>query len=158
MRSLEHRINLSKALKNLKNTNPEAYQKMVKARDWTGRKHSEDSRKKMSESQKRFYFEHPEAKERLALKMRGKKTSDDIKIKQSLGMKRAYQRIIDEAEKLKQQGFKVIPITEVIPDIIAFKDGKFYAYEVEYGIPNYEKYKKNNYGQCFDDIVWLLKK
>jgi len=74
-----------------------------------------------------------------------------------LATKRAYQRILKETEDLESQGFVCIPIGQVIPDIIALKDGKIYAFEVEYGKPNYQKYTEE-YRKRFDDVVWLLRK
>lgn len=63
-------------------------------------------------------------------------------------------------EFLKQQGFRCIPITSAIPDIIAFKDGKVFAVEVEVlrtvgTSPNWNKYT-DDIRQHFDDIIWIL--
>ena len=74
------------------------------------------------------------------------------------GQKRTFDRIDQESDTLRSQGFKTIPIGRVIPDIIAIKDGKVYAVEVEYGIPNYSKYDKNGYGKNFDDVIWIIRK
>ena len=64
----------------------------------------------------------------------------------------------DECAKLKQelekQGFKAIDINALKPDIIAVKDGKIYAYEVEFQNPKYEKYNECSF---FNDIIWVLK-
>lgn len=68
----------------------------------------------------------------------------------------AYQRALEQCEILKEQGFRVIPIGRVIPDIIAIKDNKVYAVEIEYNTPNYDKY--NKVPGLFDDIIWILKK
>ena len=57
-------------------------------------------------------------------------------------------------EKLENEGFKVIDIGTLKPDLIAVKDGKIYAYEVEYGRPKYKKYIGVPF---FDDIIWVLK-
>lgn len=72
--------------------------------------------------------------------------------------KLAYKRIKKEIPNLEKQGFRCIPIYNVIPDIIGIKDGKVYAIEVEYGKPNYRKYRKNNYRSYFKNVIWLLRK
>ena len=70
---------------------------------------------------------------------------------------KAFARIEAEIPELEKQGFRCIPMTHVFPDIIAIKDNKVYAIEVEYNDPNYAKYTdaiKNR----FDDIIWILRK
>src|SRR3990167_5365979 len=67
----------------------------------------------------------------------------------------AHKRILDEVPKLEEQGFLCIPITSVIPDIIALKDGKVYAIEIEYQKPNLEKYERSKW---FDEVVWIIHK
>ena len=65
-------------------------------------------------------------------------------------------------EEFKEKGYKVIPIfKKPVPDIIAIKDGKIYAIEVEFErkgktikSKKYNKYKGINY---FDDVIWILK-
>lgn len=100
---------------------------------------------------------------------KGKKFSDKHKHKLSIShigkslkngenMNIMFKRIENEVLKLEKQGFKCIPLTKTIPDIIAMKDSKIYAIEVEYGKPNYSKYDKNNYKNNFDDIIWILKR
>lgn len=69
----------------------------------------------------------------------------------------AWERILQEAEELKKQGFRVIPITKVIPDIIAIKDNKIFAVEVEYSKPNYNKYT-DEIRKFYDDIIWIIRK
>ena len=125
---------------------------------WIGRKHSEESKKKMSATHSKQYLEHPEIREKLSKAMTGKKLPEEHKKHIGLGMGITYQRIIDESIKLEEQGYRVIPIAHVIPDIIAIKDGKVYAFEVEYGNPNYKKYDKDHYRKYFDEVVWLVRK
>lgn len=62
--------------------------------------------------------------------------------------------VIEQAEILKQQGFKVIIVDKVRPDIIARKDDKIYAVEVELDKPDYGKYEGI---EVFDDIMWIFK-
>ncbi len=67
--------------------------------------------------------------------------------------------ITEEMDNLSKQGFSVIPIgrnRDPKPDIIAMKDGKVYAVEVESSKPDYEKYGENT--KYFDDIIWVLRK
>ena len=108
-------------------------------------------------------------RELMRLKNTGKKISEETKKRMSLtrklkglgignvNSKLAYERILKEIPELEKQGFKCIPIGKVIPDIIAFKDGKIYAIEVERGKPNYQKYDKDNYRDLFEDIIWILR-
>jgi hypothetical protein len=73
-------------------------------------------------------------------------------------MIKCWRRILEEARKLEEQGFRVIPITNVIPDIIAIKNGKVFAVEVEYGsCPDYTKYDDTRYRQFFDDVMWIIR-
>lgn len=100
--------------------------------------HSEKSRQKMSVSK---------LKNPVRYWLDKKETSVSI----------GYQRILDEIPELEKQGFRCIPIGKVIPDIIAIKDDKIFAVEVERGTPNYAKYTDviKNY---YDDIIWILRK
>jgi hypothetical protein len=75
-----------------------------------------------------------------------------------IGVDKSFERIINESKKLKRKGYRVIPIGKVIPDIIAIKNNKVYAIEVEFGRPNYSKYDKNNYKKYFDEIKWIIKR
>ena len=79
--------------------------------------------------------------------------------------KRVYYIHAHEKEVEKQtslmnsQGFRAInvSISAKKPDIIAFKDGKIYAVEVETlrrRSPNYEKWEPSS---PFDDIIWVIK-
>ena len=63
-----------------------------------------------------------------------------------------------ELEEIKKQGFHCIPIGLLKypkPDIIAIKDGKVFAIEVELSTIDYEKY---NNVKDFDDIIWIDKR
>lgn len=138
-----------------------------------GKKLSKTVRKKMSESRKKLFkkgYVSPAKGKMKSIEHKGKirKTlkkyfeengfPESAKIKISKIHRRTNDRIMKEVVKLEKQGFKCIPITNVIPDIIAIKDDKVYAIEVEYGEPNYLKYNKNNYRNRFDDVIWLLRK
>ena len=68
------------------------------------------------------------------------------------------KRILTECEELEKQGFRAIPTGwKIIPDIIALKDNKVFAVEVEYGRPNYSKYT-NEIQRYYDDVIWIIKK
>lgn len=67
----------------------------------------------------------------------------------------AYAKILKEIPELERQGFRCIPIGKIIPDIVAIKDGKIYAIEVEYSRrPKYSKYDGQS---IFDDVMWILR-
>jgi len=73
--------------------------------------------------------------------------------------KHYYQDILPYAEKLSQEGYRVIPIGVAVPDIIAIKDDKVYAYEVENRIPRKRKLEKyaESTSQYYDDIIWVAR-
>jgi hypothetical protein len=65
--------------------------------------------------------------------------------------------VMEHTRELEEQGFKCYPIGAgdvPVPDILAVKDGKIYAVEVEIGPgkPDYQKYATVNF---FDDIIWI---
>lgn len=67
-----------------------------------------------------------------------------------------YNDILPYAEQLKKEGFKVVPIGVAVPDIIAVKDNKIFAYEIENQIAR--KRKINKYGEFaefYDAIRWI---
>ena len=67
----------------------------------------------------------------------------------------AFQRILEEIPELEKQGFRCIPIGQPIPDIVAIRDGKIYAIEIErQKNPNYKKYEGIEY---YDEVIWVLK-
>jgi hypothetical protein len=67
----------------------------------------------------------------------------------------AYIRILKEIPELEKQGFRCFPIGKIIPDIIAIKNNRIYAIEVEYAkSPNYKKYENQD---IYDEIIWILK-
>jgi len=70
------------------------------------------------------------------------------------------ERIEKEIPELEKQGFRCFPITKIIPDIIALKDGKIYAIEVEYAKSRQKekmsKYQNSKYK--YDDVIWILRK
>jgi|SRR3989338_3760753 len=77
----------------------------------------------------------PESSRKKRLAMKGRKTGFDA-------IAVVDKRIKDEIIELERQGFRCVPVGgKVRPDIIAIKDGKIYAVEVEYKKrPDYAKY------------------
>ena len=108
-----------------------------------GKHHSEQTKQKIIDGQKAFYQKHPEVLER-------------IKTIGKVSKKTEFQRIIEEKEELEKQGFRVIPLCKVIPDLIAIKDNLIFAIEVEYQKPNYNKYTPE-FRKFYDDIIWIIK-
>ena len=69
---------------------------------------------------------------------------------------KAWTRILQKAKELEAEGYRVIPITNVIPDIIAIKGNEVVAVEVEYGYaPNFAKYQ-DGFEKHFDAVIWEL--
>lgn len=77
--------------------------------------------------------------------------------------KHYIEDILPECSKLQEQGFRVVPIGKVVPDMVAIKDGKVFAVEVEdltaghNLIPGYGKYP-NELSKYIDDVIWIVKK
>ena len=61
--------------------------------------------------------------------------------------------LLEELKLMKENGFRCIPLTKILPDAIAIKDGKVYAIELETNSPNYDKYINQIF---FDDIIWIV--
>lgn len=138
--------------------NPETFrQKISKAHK--GKKMSLEFCKKTSE--RMMGEQNPAKRLDVRKKISESKKGKSLSEKQRASIKNIFpimwKRINAEIPILEQQGFRCIPIGKVIPDIIAIKDGKVYAVEVEYGIPNYKKYDDET-RKYFDDIIWLLRK
>lgn len=80
---------------------------------------------------------------------------------ESSGAKHLLSDILPYCNKLIENGFRVVPVgADVIPDIIAFKDGKVYAYEVESARGNLLDYKKKKYetsliNKYIDEVRWV---
>lgn len=70
------------------------------------------------------------------------------------------KEIEEQSKKLEEQGFRCIPITHVIPDIIAVKGDniKVFAVEVEHNRKNHVKKYSENIKSYFDDIIWIILK
>ena len=90
-----------------------------------------------------------------------KETREKMKSRQR-GIKEHWKLILEESNKLSKQGYRCIPITQTIPDIIAIKNNKIYAIEVEVQRDrNYidmTKYDVSGTKDLFDDIVWIIRR
>lgn len=66
-----------------------------------------------------------------------------------------YREIKQQVKNLTNQGFKCfLPDYKPRPDIIATKDGKVYAVEIDFKLePDFDKYKGITF---YDDIFWIL--
>jgi len=117
-----------------------------------GFKITEKTRNKMIEAKRKMYGSL-EKKTKIITKM-----TETRKLKPWNAQLINYERIEKEIPKLEKQGFRCIPIGKVIPDIVAIKDNKLYAIEIEYGNNKirYDKYDKIKYK--YDDVIWILRK
>jgi hypothetical protein len=71
------------------------------------------------------------------------------------------EAVLEEVKRLREQGFLAVPVDNPQPDIVAFKDGKVYAVEVElpsgryHPNPDYTKYER--IPNLYDDIIWIIR-
>lgn len=166
---------------------PEAIERMVATRKKNGSYiawnkgltgiYSEETLQKMRDARKGFKHSI-ETRQKLSQKMvdrecpwlKGVKLSEEHKRRISEGGKGKHKghknhlvlwkRILDEAKIWEDKGYRVIPITQVIPDIIAIKDNKVIAIELEIknaDNPNFTKYD-NGFRKYFDEVIWVIKK
>lgn len=73
--------------------------------------------------------------------------------------KKHHKEIVEFAKKLKNDGYKVLPLADVIPDLISIKEGRVKIWELENGKPNYKKYEKiEEFSDFWDELEWVLTK
>lgn len=101
----------------------------------------------------KYYWKDPEYREKIKLALK-KPKSEEFKSNVKTANIEHKMALLDEVRILKEQGFKVLNVDKVRPDIIARKNGKIYAVEVEFSEPDYGKYDSQN---IFDDIIWIRK-
>jgi hypothetical protein len=123
-----------------------------------GLKLSEETKKKVGLASKRRWAD-PEYRARMLKRMleNRDKLMNAVKAmreKYRIACQEHKRAVEEEAERLKQQGFNVLILDQIRPDIIARKDEKLYAVEVEFDHPNYTKYDGIKF---FDDIIWVMK-
>lgn len=165
IRTKEHIEKLANIRKGLKHTE-QARAKISKA--LIGRVLSNETRRKISNSIKgenhHAFGTHlsEETRKKISIGIR-KSFTEEIRRKMSTkamgrqSYKIGYENILKEIPELEKQGFRCIPIGKVIPDIVAVKDNKVYAIEIERGIPDYKKYT-DEIRSYYDDIIWILRK
>jgi len=121
-----------------------------------GKHHTDETKRKLSESHKgKSHTVSEETKIKIGLASKGRKHTEEERNKISKGNKEHQKAISEETEKLRKEGYKLINgDLSPKPDIIAFKDGKLIAIEVEFGKPNFKKYKDIDF---FDDVIWIKK-
>ena len=98
----------------------------------------------------------------VSIALKGRKLSKEHVINIGKGQFNSFQKILHEIPELEKQGFRCIPILNVVPDIIAIKGENIevYAIEIEGNKktkPNYKKYDKNNYRKYFKDFIWIFR-
>jgi hypothetical protein len=84
------------------------------------------------------------------------KSMEKYRNKSKNGNKHFKEDIIPFSKKLEKMGFKVFPIGNILPDIIAFKDGKLFAYEIENQWISNGKEAKYDNNTFFDEIKWEI--
>ena len=86
--------------------------------------------------------------------MKGKHHPVEIRDRQSRSFTEHEKTVREEAVALEKDGFRVLRADrKPKPDLIAMKDGKIYAVEVQFG--RYADYGKYNGTTFFDDVIWI---
>lgn len=68
-----------------------------------------------------------------------------------------YKLILEQTKILEEQGFRCVPITTVIPDIIAIRGNNVYAVEVESGHGGiFNRYENQPIKKYIDDVYWII--
>lgn len=81
----------------------------------------------------------------------------DASIYKSKGGNNHYKKdILPRALELQKEGYKVIPIGDVVPDIVAYKNGKLIAIEIEDSWISNGKKKKYDGFDFPDEVRWEL--
>jgi len=149
------------------------------AKKLRGRKHTEEWKAQQSE-RSRLWWQNPENRKKQAKCMaalerrrlapwKGKQLSEQHRKHIREGVKRTTQAlrlkhkevIFETVKDLEKQGFRCVVIdvrSEVPqPDLIAIKNGKIYAVEIELGRikPRFNKYVNYN---PYDDVWWIQNK
>jgi dTDP-4-amino-4,6-dideoxygalactose transaminase len=97
--------------------------------------------------------ELPDVREKIS------KSKDKGNHRESFHFKHYYDDILPYAKELEKQGYRVVPIGVAVPDIIALRDNKVYAYEIEKSLPKKRKLEKYNEetAKYYDDIIWVAR-
>jgi len=127
-----------------------------------GKPRTEEEKEAISEGTRKAMANLPPEKwEEIKLKIskaeKGKHKPTNFGEKVRKGLTEHDQWIKEEMARLMEQGYKCLDIGSLdakIPDIIAVKDGKIYAIEVERCAVDYNKWTGQTF---FDDIIWVVK-
>ncbi len=121
-----------------------------------GKKHTLKTRKKQSKANSKTFEERfgkeraEELRKRYSQEYKGNKQDVEKLKKAKLIWK---EELYSYMELLQKEGFNCFSPDIIRPDIIASKNGKIYAVEIEYHKPNFDKY---NNCKFFDDIIWVV--
>jgi ATP-dependent protease ClpP protease subunit len=87
--------------------------------------------------------------------------AERLRRKPNTQTKKIEERILQECQRLTQEGWRVVPVdTSVKPDIVGFKDGKIVVFEVENMKGKSLEVKKEKYNGAaindyVDDVIWI---
>jgi predicted phosphodiesterase len=84
------------------------------------------------------------------------KSQEKYRARDKKGTQHYKEDILPYADKLKSEGYKVLAIGDFYPDIIAIKDNKIIAYEIEKGYIKAGREAKYDNNTFFDDIKWVI--
>ncbi len=107
-------------------------------------KGSIEHRIRLSEMNKRAYKNSPKMQKTTRENLlKGHLKTPERRAKISKGVKKHHEKVETLEKELIAQGYQVFPVSKIIPDLIALKDGKLYAFEVHRGRvrPNWARYK-----------------
>lgn len=119
-----------------------------------GQHHTEEWKHKMSEIMQRrpitWGDKISKAKEGLPLTEEHKK-----RLKEAKKLNVHDQLVLKHLAELEEDGYRCIPLLKhsPLPDIIAIKDSKVYAVEIERVRIEPKKYETIH---CYDDIIWIF--
>jgi hypothetical protein len=117
------------------------------------------SKNKFKNYESRYGVEKSEEiKKKLSIANKGKRLTKETIQKIKLSSGKHNKEILTFSKQLEKQGYRVVPLTSTLPDIIAVKDNKIYAVEVDNGSLRTYKYDTNNFSKYFDDVLWYFLK
>lgn len=121
-----------------------------------GKHFTEEQRAKLSETHKGKHFSD-EHREKISKAQMGRYFPDECRAKMSEAKKLNIhdQLVLKDCTKLEKEGYRCILLLRRTPrpDIIAIKDSKVYAVEVERNQIQPKKYESVH---SYDDIIWIV--
>ncbi len=115
-------------------------------------------KEKISKGLKEYYKTHPHARKGAKHTEEAKQAiaeKNKVNFQGNNHIEMHFDRIHAEVTELEEKGYRVIPITRIIPDMIAIKDGKVFAVEVDYNRPDHDKYTRGS--SLFDGVIRIDK-